>query len=463
LRDLGTKPLVPLPAYPAAGLARTLVDETPWRLVLLSILLTCLSLTLLLVLERSRPEPLERPEPEPVKVTVILPQEVPQTPQPAVVQAPEPVRNQPPPPIQKPVIQEPVIQKPVIQEPVIQEPVIQEPPRVVRKTPVLQPKTALARQTPLVETPLPQPSKISPRLSEPLTEAPSAMPNRKAEMPVQQEASLSVEPTLNSYNQPSRPVATAAVPSQRASFNTDVAVNELVAQPTPRRVAERSPAKASLPSKATVAISRPNATELNAVETGLSDVQYETVRPAPSLPASARMATVATSRGVEAAIASPQASGVRTDIGERVSDAPVPASARASVAFSGASSEESLIGPAATVINTTTQKATALPIGGGSFDFLDSMASSDLDRSLMVSLNRLRTCRDPGEEKKLKTSLASLLSQPAMCRSGGVVFDIRNPESAYSIHINFYNYEQKEFQDRCDALRLAVQSCEARR
>jgi hypothetical protein len=50
-----------------------------------------------------------------------------------------------------------------------------------------------------------------------------------------------------------------------------------------------------------------------------------------------------------------------------------------------------------------------------------------------------------------------------MCRSGGVVFDIRNPESAYSIHIDLYNYEQREFQDRCDALRLAVQSCNARR
>jgi hypothetical protein len=351
----------------------------------------------------------------------------------------------------------------VIQKPVIQKPVIQEPPRVVRKPPVLQPKMVPARQTPPVETPLPQPSKISSRLSEPLTKTPSAMPSRKAEMPVPQEASLSVAPTLNSYEQPSRPVATAALPSQKASFSTDAAVSELVAQPAPRRVAERSSARASLPSKATVAISRPNATELNAVETGLSNVQYETVRPTPSLPASARMAAVGTSRGGEAAIASPQASGVRTDIGERVSDAPAPVSGRASVAFSGAGSEESLIGPAATVINTTTQMATALPVGDGSFDFLDSMASSDLDRSLMVSLNRLRTCRDPGEEKKLKTSLASLLSQPAMCRTGGVVFDIRNPESAYSIHVNFFNYEQREFQDRCDALRLAVQSCEARR
>jgi hypothetical protein len=176
------------------------------------------------------------------------------------------------------------------------------------------------------------------------------------------------------------------------------------------------------------------------------------------------MASVATTRGMEEAIASPQVSGVRTDIGERVSDVTVPASDKASVALPGAGTEESLIGPAATVINTTTQMATTLPVGGGgSFDFLDSMASSDLDRSFMVSLNRLRTCRDPGEETKLKTSLASLLNQPAMCRSGGVVFDIRNPESAYSIHINLYNYEQKEFQDRCDALRLAVQSCKARR
>ncbi len=70
----------------------------------------------------------------------------------------------------------------------------------------------------------------------------------------------------------------------------------------------------------------------------------------------------------------------------------------------------------------------------------------------MVNLNRLRTCLDPTAETTLKSRLAAMLSQPALCRSGGVVFDIRNPESAYSIHLDIYNYEQREFKDRCDAL-----------
>jgi hypothetical protein len=100
---------------------------------------------------------------------------------------------------------------------------------------------------------------------------------------------------------------------------------------------------------------------------------------------------------------------------------------------------------------------------GKSYDFLDLVGAADLDRTVMMSLNQLQTCLDPEEELKLKTRLAAMLSRPGQCRSGGVVFDIRQPESAYSIHVNLYNYEQKEFQDRCSALRLAVYSCGVRR
>jgi hypothetical protein len=215
-----------------------------------------------------------------------------------------------------------------------------------------------------------------------------------------------------------------------------------------------------------VALGSPATAELNAVDTGLSSVRYEKARQAPSLPASTRMASLATNRGVEADIGSPQVNSVNQEIRERATNDGAPASGRTSVTISAAGPEEALIGPAAAVSTATAPTAPVasnLPVDGGSYDFLDSMASSDLDRSFMVSLNRLRTCRDPGAEAKLKTSLAALLSQPAMCRAGGVVFDIRNPESGYSIHVDLYNYEQREFQDRCDALRLAVQSCEARR
>lgn len=105
-----------------------------------------------------------------------------------------------------------------------------------------------------------------------------------------------------------------------------------------------------------------------------------------------------------------------------------------------------------------------LPAGANApFAFLDQLAPAELDRSLLVSLNRLRTCRDPRAELQLRTRLATLLSRPALCRSGGVVFDVLYPESAYSVHIDLYNYEQKEFSDRCAALRQAIDCFEARR
>ena len=456
LRDISTgPPLVPPPVYPTAGLVRTLADETPWRRVLLSILLACLSLLLLLVLKLSHQEPLLPSEPEPVVVAVILPQEVPQPPPPAVVEMPKPARKQTPLKVQKLEVQEPPIQKPPVQE----------PPPVARKAPVSPPKPPPVRKAPTVETPLPQPSRVSPRLPEQKVEARKALPSRKAEVSVQSEVALPAAQALASYDQTPRQATTAALPQQRSSFSTDDAVPEVVAQLAPKRVTERRPARASLPSKATVALGSPAAAELNAVDTGLSNVRYDTPRQAQSLPASTRMASLATSRGAEADIGSPQMNSVNPGISERAAASEAPVSGRALVTIPAAGTEEALIGPTATVRATApgAPVASNLPVDGGSFDFLDSMASSELDRSFMVSLNRLRTCRDPAEEKKLKTSLAALLSQPAMCRSGGVVFDIRNPESAYSIHVDLYNYEQREFQDRCDALRLAVQSCEARR
>ncbi|MBE0597413.1 MAG: hypothetical protein IH614_09095, partial [Desulfuromonadales bacterium] len=98
-----------------------------------------------------------------------------------------------------------------------------------------------------------------------------------------------------------------------------------------------------------------------------------------------------------------------------------------------------------------------------SFDFLEGVPSAELDPAKLVSLNRLRTCRDPEAEKQLKTRLATLLSRPQLCRSGGVIFDVRHPESAWSIHVDLFNYEQREFPDRCAALQLAVDCFAGRR
>jgi hypothetical protein len=99
---------------------------------------------------------------------------------------------------------------------------------------------------------------------------------------------------------------------------------------------------------------------------------------------------------------------------------------------------------------------TSMPIRGVSFDYLDRVAPADLDRNRLLSLNQLSTCRDPQAEMKLRTSLATLVSKPGTCRSGGVVFAIHQPESAWSVHVDIYNYENVEFRDRCAALQMAL-------
>jgi hypothetical protein len=94
--------------------------------------------------------------------------------------------------------------------------------------------------------------------------------------------------------------------------------------------------------------------------------------------------------------------------------------------------------------------------------FLANLSADQLDRSYLVSFNSLRTCPDPEEEHRLKTRLAILVSRPGTCPVGKVVFDFKNPESAYSIHIDIYNYGKVAFPDRCSALQMAV-DCQQRR
>lgn len=446
-RELGAESSSALPpGQQAAGLAGLVARDTPWRALLFSVLMTCLVFSSLLLLGRGRPAPLLRPEPAPVEIAVLLREEPRPLPAPAVVTVPTPVPA-PPRPQAAPQVVRPAPAPPP------------DPP-VVRKAPVAPPAPPVVRPPPTA-APLPQPTRVAPPLPERLADARSTLPKRKAEMALRKEAALPVAPSLAAYQQTPRSEAAAALPKQAATFSSDVPVADLAVQPAPGRIAERKPARQPLPKAASAALGRPAGAELNAVDTGLSQTRHATPSAAPAMPTAVRRQSVSTGGGAETAIVSPQATGVGADLGKRVTS-PAATLDRAPAAFAGSGAEESLSGPAATVIPKGTASASALP-AGGSFDFLDLVTPSELDRSVLVSLNRLSTCRDPEAETRLKTRLAALLSQPARCRAGGVIFAIRNPESAYSIHVDLYNYEQREFQDRCEALRLAVQACEARR
>jgi hypothetical protein len=95
-----------------------------------------------------------------------------------------------------------------------------------------------------------------------------------------------------------------------------------------------------------------------------------------------------------------------------------------------------------------------------SFEFFERESPPDLDHTRLVSLTELRTCLDPLAESELRTRLATALSRPGTCRSGGVFFDFHQPESAWSIRIDIYNYEGATFRDRCAALQRAVECSE---
>lgn len=108
----------------------------------------------------------------------------------------------------------------------------------------------------------------------------------------------------------------------------------------------------------------------------------------------------------------------------------------------------------------TDQNAHQVAPGHPTFEIVDRDNPSVLDRSRLVSLTELRTCVDPQAETNLRTRLATLLSRPTLCRSGGLYFDFHHPESAWSIRVDIYNYEGATFGDRCAALQRAVECSE---
>jgi len=473
-----------------AGLSlfRLLTRDIPWRSVGLSVLLTCLMLATALWFPFRQPESLERIEPPPVEVTVMLPEPAP-VPLAAVAAPPVESAPAPKPKVQRPPAEPPPPVAPL--EPITPpEPVVAlkavvppkpvAPPKpVVRPEPIPPPKPVMARQPaaqpkpqvlptrkpveikPQAE-PLPKPTQLAQRLSQRQTPPPSALPKRQAEVRATSAETLPVAPSVAVYADKPRAASATELPQQAAAFRSEASAVSLNVQPIASRVAKRAADQPSLPQSAASSFASPAKTQLASADTGLTQTRYARANTAVSLPDTPRTQALTTGRSGDPAVAVPQTTALQTDLKPRPGTMSAPTMNQSTVALASTAGEEVLSGPAATVMPTSAAKAATLA-AEGSYDFLDLVAPSELDPSVMISLNRLSTCRDPGEETQLKTQLAVLLNQPGLCRSGGVVFDIRNPESAYSIHIDLYNYAQREFRDRCDALRLAVQSCAARR
>ncbi len=135
--------------------------------------------------------------------------------------------------------------------------------------------------------------------------------------------------------------------------------------------------------------------------------------------------------------------------------------ARGALVRPAASTETIALSPAPHPAPRTTQQgAPAVEAGRPVFELVDRDNPPVLDPSRLMSLSELRTCVNPQAENDLRARLATLLSRPTICRSEGVFFDVRHPESAWSIRVDIYNYEGALFSDRCAALRRAVECSE---
>ena len=486
---------VPMPhetgAADPAGLPlyRLLTRDIPWRAVGLSLLLTFLMLAAALWFGLRKPAPLVRTEPPPVEVTVMLPAPPPPAPPapvatPPVEPAPAPPPKVQPPPVEPPKPAEPAkpvaVPKPVEPPKPVVPPKPLEPPKpVARPEPIPPPEPVMARR-PAVQPkpqalpkpapvqvkpqaePLPRPTQLAQAAPRRQTPSPAALPKRQTEVGTTSTPTLSVAPSVEPYADQRPATAAAVLPQQAAGLRSDAPAVALDVQPAARQVARRAADQPALPQSTTASFAGPATQQLAAVDTGLAQTRYARPQTASQLPDTPRQQAVTAGRSGTPAVAVPQTSGLQADLTARPTSNSAPAMQQSTVALARQTGAETLSGPAAAVTPTNAAPDAALK-AEGSYDFLDLVGPADLDPSVLISLNRLNTCRDPGEETQLKTRLAVVLNQPGLCRSGGVVFDIRNPESAYSIHIDLYNYAQREFRDRCDALRLAVQSCTARR
>ena len=436
---------VPLKAEPA----RKLLQDLPWRIVGSSILLTVLCLVALLLLVKNPPETLVSSEPQPVEIAVRIFEDVPSIPPPDVVEPPAPAP------------QESVVVVPEEPPPIPEEPKVAlqpAPEKTVQAAPV-KPPEPIRIQPPPANLRLPLPSSLQPPPPEPKPKERPALPEQKAQVVARQEAVLP-EPSRTTYKQRSTP-ASASLPNRKAALEKEVASVDLGAGPHTARVAERGTAPGALPQTPAIALERSDGTDLGD-DAPLMNARYANLADSPETPLPVPQRT-AVSNGGGGGEMLPKATAIASP-GPRTTVAMLPPAERSNSSFGGLGrkADPDLAGPAVQTASMPQGRHVA-EAPGKSYDFLDLVGPADLDRTVMMSLNQLQTCLDPEEELKLKTRLAAMLSRPGQCRSGGVVFDIRQPESAYSIHVNLYNYEQKEFQDRCSALRLAVYSCGVRR
>jgi hypothetical protein len=432
---------------------RPLLRDVPWRAGGASTLLAVLCLIGLLFLERNSPMPPAPSEPEPVEVAVRLLEEVPTVAQPLVEELPvlpeervEAVVLEAPPPVPAEISPDPEIPPPP-----------PPPEKIVRTAPAKPPEPIRVKPPPAnMQLPPPSPQPVRERRPQ---ERP-ALPEEKAQIAARQEAVLP-DPGRSSYEERPDP-ASASLPKRTAALRNEASL-DLGEGPQRVRAAERGTAKATLPESPAMTLDRSDETILDDAAPRMN-ARYEKRADSPAVPPSLPQGTVPPG-GEEADISLPKATAFAVP-GSLKAVAMLPSAERrdSPLAGIGRNADPDLTGPSVQKASLPKARARWAPDApGNSYEFLDLVRPEELDRSVMVSLNRLRTCLDPNEELTLKTRLAAMLSRPGQCRAGGVVFDIRNPESAYSIHVDLYNYEQKEFQDRCSALRLAVYSCEARR
>lgn len=410
------------------------------RQLVLSFMLTLLCLGALLLLGRIPPEPPISPEPQPVEIAVRILEEVPTVP-------PREVEEIPPPAPEKKVVVIP-------EEPSV--PPAPVPKKTVQTAPP-EPEP-IQVQPPPADLQLPAPSSLRPAPVQPPQER-AVLPEQEERVVARQEPVLP-EPSRTPYTPRSEPVS-VSLPERKADLRKEAASIDLGAGPRTASVAERGTAAGALPQTPAIDLEHTDGTDLGGAAPRMND-RYADRTESTGMPIPAPQRTIVPEGGGEVDIL-PRATAFASP-SSRETVAILPTSDRGDTSFGGIGrkADADLAGPAVRKASLPHEGPVGKP-SGESFDFLDLVEPANLDRSVMVNLNQLQTCLDPEEELTLKTRLAAMLSHPDQCRSGGVVFDIRQPESAYSIHIDLYNYERREFQDRCSALRLAVQSCEVRR
>jgi hypothetical protein len=92
----------------------------------------------------------------------------------------------------------------------------------------------------------------------------------------------------------------------------------------------------------------------------------------------------------------------------------------------------------------------------GAPDFSGEVLPDAIDPPQLISLREFNVCKDPEEEFRLKTQLATRLDGPSWVEAGKVLFFCKYPESGYTMQVDIYNPHGRLFKDRCELLQLAV-------